>query len=406
MIFGLKSSRSTRKIKRNFGKSKRSKLANFLGNFGVFKKKEYEKSNLARSNSKVYYNSQKSNEPSTPANFKVFKPSQSALIADKLRNTFIPTSQKKFSFGWKQSHYFSRSNGISIIQSTIYSLKLEVIKWKILERFNRLMIILLVFASTGFVIYLSFFDTYFLVKTYSVDFDEGSFLDQTEVDKIIQNINIQKQFNIFPNNQYWFLNEESITKIAQETVSEVNKVTLVEKNWPSRVELKIETKPILLTLITNENNQKRYWRIGQKGQVVSEDTLGLRENLVSVDRSISFDKPGVNLKNYAIEENQQQVNRFWFVVWLWKQLGDLKIQITNTSLPSIMDSDVEIQTLSGTRLLFSSDSFTSDNQKKRIDSIFYSPSIANREKQGQLAYIDFRIPKKVFVCEKNKVCEK
>lgn len=406
MAFGFKSSRSTSKVKRTFGKSEKPKLANFLGAFDVFKKKENAISNPTRSNSKVYYNSRKPNEPGTPANFKVFKPSGPSLMADKLKNTFIPTSQKKFSFGWKQLQYFNRSSSISTIQYAIRSLKLEVIKWKVLESFNRLMAILLVFSSTGFVMYLSFFDTHFLVKTYSVDFDEGSFLDQTEVDKIIQNINIRKQFGVFPNNQYWFLNEEGLTKIAQETVSEVDKVTLVEKKWPSRAELKIETKPILLTLITNENNQKKYWRIGQKGQVVSEDTLGIRENLVSVDRAISFDKPAVNLKNYAIEENQQQVNRFWFVVWLWKQLADLKIQITNTSLPSIMDSDVEIQTLSGTRLLFSSDSFTSENQKKRIDSIFYSPSVTNREKQGKLAYIDFRIPKRVFVCEKNKVCEK
>ena len=165
-------------------------------------------------------------------------------------------------------------------------------------------------------------------------------------------------------------------------------------------------EPILITLGVIENGQKRYWRINQNAEVIVEDLLNLREKLVVVDLEIRFDRQGGSLKHYSFGTNEEQKNRFWFTTWLWSELGKQGISINKTSFQSILDSDVEVQTVNGTRLLFNSENMNSENQKKRISGIFTNTTVKREEQQGKYNYIDFRIPKKVFLCEKGSECAK
>ncbi len=345
-------------------------------------------------------------EQKTSDSFKIFKPSPENLLKEKVRTQLRLNPGKKFTFGNKNLQFVTRTTNFLQFGNLVREVKFYIVKWRIIQRINQIIASVLVLSSVLFLIYLTFFDTIFLVKSYAITFTDGSYLDNKQVQELTQNIRQQKLYGIFPNNQYWFLNSNNLTVIAKSTLPEIKNIEVVNRNWPNEVELKIQTEPILLTLGIVENSQKKYWRINQLGKVLSEDDLNLRENLVEVEKIVSFDRPGASLKDYPLEQNKEQLNRFWFVLWLWEVLKATdSITIVKTTLPTILDTDVEVMTLEGTRLLFDSASIPKENQKKRIANVLNSQRIQEELKQGKLAYIDFRIPKKVFVCRKGTECE-
>jgi hypothetical protein len=276
----------------------------------------------------------------------------------------------------------------------------------IFDLFNRTVATIVIFASVSSLLYITLFDRYFLVKNYEIQYTAHSFLSTEETSKITEHISSEKMLGIIPANQYWFLNGENLTRIAKNYSSEVKSIEVVDRKWPNQAVLKVTTEPVLLTLGVIENGQKRYWRVGQDGEVVTEDTLNLREKLVTIDIEVRFDKQGGTLKNYTFSNNQEQKNRFWFVSWLWNELNKQGISITKTSFHSILDTDVVVQTTKGTKLLFSSDSMNAENQAKRIAVALSGTTIRQAEQEGKYSYIDFRIPKKVFVCERGAECDK
>ena len=344
----------------------------------------------------------------TTDNIKVFKPAADALLKDKVKNTINPGSVKKFTFGQKNLDFIQRNTNLLNLGNLLKNINFYVVKWEIVSKFNRFLAILLATVTVISIIYISLFDKFFLIKTYSIGFNDNSYLDDDQVTKITQSIRQDKIMGLLPNNQYWFLSDYNLTQIAKKTYPEVQSVEIKNRIWPNQAELKITTEPILITMGINENNQKRYWRISQSGKVLNEDNLGMRENLVEVDKIISFDKPGYSLKDYPLDENKTQLNRYWFTLWLWSTLGDLDIRVTKTSFPTLLDTDVEILTDRGTRLLFDSATMTRDNQYQRIKatlntSINNTP-VRTKFDNKQIKYIDFRIPKRVFVCDNNKDC--
>ncbi|MEM1311879.1 MAG: hypothetical protein AAGF07_00235 [Patescibacteria group bacterium] len=373
--------------------------------------KQYKDLNSIKSNRSPYYRpglSKKSSFSKKNDNFKVFKPNNDHLIKDKVKNKIKLGSAKKFSFGYKNLNLVGRSTNIFDFRNIWKNLKFYVIKWGLLEYFNKILALLVIFSSFVGFAYISFFDRFFLVKSYAVSFEDKSYLNDKQVNSLIQNIRQSKTFGVLPSNSYWYINDYILTQQAKRFVPEIKSVDVVERNWPNKVSLKITTEPILITLGVVENTEKKYWRISQEGKVLTEDNLNLRENVVEVDRIISFDRSGMSLKDYPLEENTEQLNRFWFVAWLWGVFEELNISLSRTSLPSLLDTDVEIRTASGVRLLFDSTAMTSDNQLKRIKSVINTSirnnSIEDKLETGQISYIDFRIPKRVFVCEVGKEC--
>jgi hypothetical protein len=375
------------------------------------RKKQYKNLQSIRSNQNSYYKPnlhRKSNFEKKDENFKVFKPSNDHLIKEKVKNSINFGAVKKFAFGQKNLDLIGRSTSLLDTKNWLKTLNFYVFKWQLIEKFNRLVALGLIITSLVGFAYISLFDRFFLVKTYAINFGSNSYLDQSQIDTLTKNIRQEKIFGLLPNNGYWFINDYTLTKSVQSQIPEVESVNVTNRIWPNKVELKITTQPILLTLGVIENTQKRYWRISQTGKVLTEDNLNLRENLVEIDRVISFDKPGSSLKDYALEENSAQLNRFWFVIWLWSALKDQGIIVSKTTFPSLLDSDVEITTNKNVRLLFDSAAITKENQLKRIKSVLDTMSggktIRSKLEEGQLNYIDFRIPKRVFLCDLGKNC--
>jgi len=122
---------------------------------------------------------------------------------------------------------------------------------------------------------------------------------------------------------------------------------------------------------------------------------------------INFDQKNFSLQKYPIFGDTGQLNRLYFAVNLWSWLKELKMEVSQTILPSlnIADKDVTIVLKNGTKLYFDSSKFSAQTQKDRLQSILQS-QIATELKSEELAYIDFRISKKVFVCQKTQKCEK
>ena len=256
--------------------------------------------------------------------------------------------------------------------------------------------------------YLTFFDTFFLVKNYNFSFSEGSYLSEKETVQVGSSIRRNYFLGFVPNNQYWFLNERNLTESAKQAVPEIYEVKIKDRNWPNGANLEIANEPILVTLATTENSGKKYWRISQEGRVVTEDLNNIREKLVRVEQKVDFNQSGVTFQDYKLQENKIQLNRLWFITWVWQLLDSLKIPIRSTNLPTMTDTEVKIQTTSGTNLFFESDVeiIPREVMQERILTILKS-TIRDRQDKGEITYIDFRIPtKKVFICYKGTTCDK
>jgi hypothetical protein len=299
---------------------------------------------------------------------------------------------------------------------TLYAINYFITKHKLVYRFNWLSFGITGFCLIAFIIYLLFFDTFFLIKNYSVTFDGSSYLSVEDSKQVIDSIKKDKFLGFVPNNQLWFANSKNMTIAANKNVSEVKNIIIEDRVWPNSINIRVVTQPILLTLVINNNE---YWRVGRSGDVLSRDDAGLRENLVVVERPISFSKPNVSLSDYKFDKNCpkdtdkvinnaeqcDQLNRFWFTVWIWQQLDNLEIKYNKTIYPSLFDTDVFVQTDSGTTLRFNSINMSSTIQSQRITNILKS-DIMTRVNQGGISYIDFRIPKKVYLCNRGGQCER
>ncbi len=339
--------------------------------------------------------------PKTDVNLSETQPSKQTFSQfSRLRSTISrPTLKLPFALSFELPSFRRIKKRLKYIS---FTLRREVI----FDTFNRIMAAIVICVCLTFLVYIAFFDQFFLVKSYTIQFAQNSFLSTEEVKLLSSQIRDEKMLGIIPANQYWFLNNYNLTSIAKKAVPDVSSVEIVERKWPDTAVLNIKTEPILITLGVIENGQKRYWRLNQNAEVIAEDLLNLREKLVIVDLEIHFDRQGGSLKHYSFSANEEQKNRFWFTTWLWSELGKQGISINKTSFQSILDSDVEVQTVNGTKLLFNSENINSENQKKRISAIFTNTTVKQDEQQGKYNYIDFRIPKKVFLCEKGSECAK
>jgi hypothetical protein len=337
--------------------------------------------------------------------FIIFRPKESELA--KINSKSKQEPSKFFHLGQKNLAQILGKNKNDIWQSTSLKINLFLKKFQVLSSPSRF------FGTFGaaflviFLIYISFFDTFFLIKNYNITFSEGSYLGQNERQIILNKFSQTKVLGIFPVNQFWFVNDRNLTLLSQNVLPEVIGVQIFERVWPNKISIKITTSPILLTLKTMENGQNKWWRVLADGRILTQDEAGLQENLVTVDRPINFDQKNFSLQKYPIFSDIGQLNRLYFTVNMASWLKELKVETSQTVLPSlnIADKDVFIILKNGTKLYFDSGRFSSQTQRDRLQSIFES-KIGDQAKNGELAYIDFRISKKVFVCARGQTCEK
>jgi hypothetical protein len=356
----------------------------------------------AKPHSRFGSTSQRSKTPDQAVKYKVFLPKNQPKLAKKSWWSFLKVLKFwRWHFGALKS---------MVTTNPFKRLRYLSLKFKLVERINYV-VALTLFASLGlFVLYLSFFDTTFLIKQYNFVFASGSYVSRSDLELITKQFSTQKLAGILPYNQYWFLNEQNLTQAAQDMYPEITQIRILERQWPDTLKLEITTEPVLLTLAINSN---QYWRISQSGRVLSLDDMNLRENVVTVDRSLYVgysDLPGttqVSFKDYTFEDKQKQKNRFWFIIWLWQQLKSYNLTTIQTILPSLSDydSDVIVKTNQGTRLIFDVYGVDRPNQEARLKT-FFDSELAVNEQKGQYAYVDFRTPKKFFVCPKASPCDK
>lgn len=333
-----------------------------------------------------------------------FKNSDSQNLKHRFSlQTFI---QNKLPSFWPKNPY---SKGPSV--EFLKKLRYFFLKIQFNKKLNTFLAKIIIVGSVFLLLYLSFFDTFFLVKSYEIEFGPNSYLSSRELEKLVSSFSQKPFMGIIPNNQYWFLNNRILTEKAKSEIPEVYLVEIQERLWPNSVRLKVHTQPILLTLAITENNQKKYYRISPQGRVLTQDNSGIMEKVVIVDRPVAYSEAGVNFQNYRLQDDQVQLNRLWFIVTLWEVFSGgslpMNLNIQTTRLPSMTDTEVIITTQNNTKLLFDSNVniIPKENQLSRIKSVL-SSNVLDLENQGALAYIDFRIPnKRVYYCYKNSPCD-
>ncbi len=335
------------------------------------------------------------------SNMKVFAPK---ALPDNIVAKVIPARKSKFSFGFKPVKKLQESlhprTFFGFMASWQKEFKLWLAKIQLIPRLNQLIWLGSLIVFLMFFVYLCLFDTTFIVKNYEIRFAKGSYLSATDMAKIIESSKNSKLLGIIPNNQYWFLNSQNLTTVFSKNQKEIRDVKVIDRVWPNSAILEITTEPILLTLGINNGE---YWRISQSGEVLSKDDSGLREKLVTVDRPISLNKSGVTLQNYSFQDDLPQLNRFWFINWLWKLMDLLNYKVISTTLPSLFDTDVILTLDSGTKLYFDSTSLAQESQKKRVETVLDS-KYRTEINLGEINYFDFRISRKVYICLQNREC--
>ncbi len=394
---GDKKNKNTQKSKNDFlGLRFFSSIKNFFNKSGDLSKKK------DRTNRFNYTSSKKPKEESKT---KIFKPNKS-------NSTFNQSEESKFKSSPNLQNSFSKLNKKTFTQY----INFFIFKFKIAEKFNLFVSLFVISIISLFLFYLVFFDIKFLVKDYEVVFDDScmeqttsfslpencSYLDEEETLNVLRLVKENNFLYIIPNNNFWFLNGKNLTESVRSRNQEVTSIDVVERNWPNRAKLKITTKPILITLGINNSE---YWRVAQNGDVVSKDDIGLRERLVVVESRVDFDKPGADLGDFSFEKSRDQLNRFWFIIWLWQKLEENDIEWVKTSIPTLFDSDVIITTRNNTRLYFDYNSMSRENQTQRIEWIFNDQSsVKQAEAKGIYKYLDFRQKNRVFLCRYGQEC--
>ena len=368
-------------------------------------------------NSKKIFNSNKKSLGSVSRS-KVFESDKSKINFENPNNTVfepvkskvtIPNFWSKITdrfYDWKRTKYdfvwFREINS-------------WFVNFHVLRKINKNIFRSIIAFLLIFVIYLSFFDTYFLVKSYDIRFGENSYLSETQTNFLISSLQKNKVFGFIPNNQYWFLNTQTLTASAKGIISDIKEIKLENRTWPNKASLLINTNPILVTLSVKENNEQKFWRVSPDGDIVSADNAGIWENLVTVEKpyQVAFqDKQNNNsptLKNVSFRNNKVQLNKFNLIQKLWPVLKENEIKVVSTSIPSLVDSDIFFLTENGTKLMFDSQVFDSDNQIRRINEFLRKidadgNKIIELEKSGKLKYIDFRIPKRLYFCYNGDKC--
>jgi hypothetical protein len=289
------------------------------------------------------------------------------------------------------------------------------VNFHILKKINKNISIVVGILVLIFVSYLSFIDTHFIIKSYDIRFGDNSYLSQAQTTFLVDSLQKNKVLGFLPNNQYWFLNSQTLTASAKEIIPDIEKINLESRVWPNKATLVINTKPILVTLSVKENNEQKFWRISQDGDVVSADNAGIWENLILVEKPyvISFqdkqNNDSASLKNFSFKNNKVQINKFNLVQKLLPILKENEIKVVSTSVPSLVDSDIFFLTENGTKLMFDSQVFDTESQVKRVSEFLKKidnngNKVLDLEQNGKLKYIDFRIAKRLYFCYNGDKC--
>jgi hypothetical protein len=353
-------------------------------------------------------------KPSTPSygkssdkekvKMRVIQPKKDYFIKEAIKEKISIKKDKpkiKLNFGHKNFESLGRNIKSFKITDIYKNINYWIKRWKMKGNFNQIIVKIFGSFCVLSIVYLCIFDTHFLIKSYTIQYAEGSFLDEKNSKELIDNIKSRRVFGMFPNNQLWFVNSSNLTLSAQEYDSNIEKIEVLSRQLPNKTILKVSTSPVLLTLKINNGES---WRIAKNGDVLSSDTASINERVVTVDRPVIFDSQNVTFEDYPLAQNKAQLNRLYFITWLWEILEKEGVVINSTSIPSMQDSDVSLIDTKGNKFVFNSESVRKDLQSSRIHGVLNHPEYKKEVNDGIINYIDFRVPKRIFICYDNTFC--
>ena len=346
-------------------------------------KKEPKKTNNLRT---AFRNSKVSSRKITE--IYVDKKQVRALLSKK----FVP-KQTKTLYGKKIN--FSKYNPpkIDIIGNYLNKLKESFVKVNKVKFGSAVVGFLLI----SFLVYICFIDTIFVIKNYKVSYQSSSYLHQRDIQKYTNSLQEYKVFGVIPANQFWFINGITATNIAKKTIPEIEEIKVTNEIWPDSVELQIKVQDPLLTVKLFENNQLKYWQIAKDGRIFTENINRTTNRILTLQNRINLDQTQATLQDFQLQNNNNYLNKLYFVVYLWDILEkEIGLTVSNTFMADFKDEDVVLITENDTKLYFSSNNFDKISQYQRIKKVFDS-EIGVRESAKKLEYIDFRIPQKIFV---------
>jgi hypothetical protein len=299
------------------------------------------------------------------------------------------------------------------------TLKLENFKnwfFALIGNFSRITSLFLTFGFLLSLVYFTFLDNSFTINSYTFSFTEGSYLNPDQINILSKVIQTQKQLGFLPQNQYWYINSPSLTLSVIEFLPQVKSVLVKNRTWSQKVELEITTEPALITLGIQEKDGLKFWRVSKDGLILGEDKAGLNQNLVIVRNPLSIinqDKNNfseyLSLENYNFKNNQTQLNRFYFSIWLKELLLEFNFKNFSLGFPSLSDEDVVVSLVNGSQIYFNSTFFDPAVQSRRFQSVLSTNldgqnTVSKALEQGQIHYLDLRIPKRVFICQTGSQC--
>jgi len=366
-----------------------------------------------KSNSKLYYNSFKKPLP-TRESFEERKRKQ------RKNENFVPSQDisqllNKTSYAnllnTAKDQFLDIQNG-----STLTKIKSRLNNyWLHFKRFalskNTQLTLILGFVSILMIslIYFSIFSTEFIVKNYAVSFTNGSYLDKSSTQKVVQKFGDNGILGVIPYNHFWFLNSQTLTFVAKKVDPSITKVDLIGRFWPNNAQIKITTEPILSTL----NINSEYYLISRSGKVIGIDYGGNRQKVVIVrssHKNVDSQELGKVFSEIRPDSKagNNQLNRLYFIENAINKLKENKINIVRTEIQTVFekDTDVVFYTENGTSLIFDSQNISLGDNLNRLNVLLYTTKIGEDFNSGKLNYVDLRIKDKAYYCYQNSECKK
>lgn len=260
--------------------------------------------------------------------------------------------------------------------------------------FKNFMICLLLFL-----VYLVFIDPYFLIKTYSLNIKDGSQLSILQSKEAIASLSTSRHSLIFPNNSFLLLSENGIESALKNQIDTIDSVKLVEKSWPNKVTLEIETKEVFATLHLKNLRQDLYITITKSGEYVAQDNSRERINLIHINSPIN--DAGYQVADIAEVEdliqlpaNQEKIHQALFLVETAK-LYNFSVNSVILSSLNTIDTDIVLNVNQDLDLYFD---LKSKTRNQIIQSFEYINSSEFRQNLVESKYIDLRMTEGLLYC--------
>jgi hypothetical protein len=255
----------------------------------------------------------------------------------------------------------------------------------------------LLLSSIG---YLVFIDRYFLVKNINILFPNGSYLSKNDTTEFKTNFE-NSYFSLFAKNSIWFASAPMLTAMAQDINPTIESVEIIERILPNTLKIKVRTEPILATIAINDSE---YWRVSKTGKFVTEDDIGLQQDLININTPIIWNKANYKLSEFNINNIDGQLDKLYFVNYIKKIIEEQGYKLSKTIFNSLEDNNVSFVINNNTVLKFDPTKISIFNTNNRVVNILNNKRINAKILQNEVSYIDFRISENVFLCEKNKTC--